>query len=90
VLIIRRVELPLPVLAFEARLATIACAVMAVIAGCCGCWVATGGQSAGQPGLFHAGLVDVAGIAVLALALAVAVQAARTAGRSLRLARAPA
>jgi hypothetical protein len=91
VVIVRRLELPLPVLAFETRLAAAACAVMVVILAGCGCWVATEGQSAdGQPSLFHAGLIDVVGIGVLALALAVAVQAARMAGRSLRLARQPA
>jgi hypothetical protein len=90
VVIVRRLELPLPVLAFETRLAGVACAVMVVILAGCGCWVATEGQSGGQPGLFHAGLIDVAGIAALALALAVAVQAVRTASRSLRLARPPA
>jgi hypothetical protein len=90
VVIVRRLELPLPVLAFETRLAAVACAVMVVILAGCGCWVATEGQSGGRPSLFHAGLIDVAGIAALALALAVAVQAVRTASRSLRLARQPA
>jgi hypothetical protein len=91
VVIVRRTELPLRILAFETRLAAAACPVMVVILAGCGCWVATEGQSAdGQPSLFHAGLIDVVGIAVLALALAVAVQAARTASRSLRLARQPA
>jgi hypothetical protein len=91
VILVRRIELPLPILAFETRLAAVACPVMAVILAGCGCWVATEGRSAaGQPSLFHAGLIDVVGIAVLALALAVAVQAARTASRSLRLARRPA
>jgi hypothetical protein len=90
-LIVRRLELPLPVLAFETRLAAVACSVMVVILAGCGCWVATEGEPAyGQPSLFHAGLIDVVGIGVLALALAVAVQAARTASRSLRLARQPA
>jgi hypothetical protein len=91
VVLVRRIELPLPVLAFETRLAAVACPVMVVILAGCGCWVATEGRSAaGQPSLFHAGLIDVVGIAVLALALAVAVQAARTASRSLRRARRPA
>ena len=77
-------------LAFETRLAAVACPVMVVILAGCGCWVVTEGRPAdGQPSLFHAGLIDVVGIAVLALALAVAVQAARTASRSLRLARLP-
>jgi hypothetical protein len=91
VVIVRRLELPLPVLVFETRLAAVACAVMVAILAGCGCWVATGGQPAGRPqSLFHAGLIDVVGITVLALALAVAVQAVRTASRSLRLAQRPA
>jgi hypothetical protein len=90
-LIVRRARLPLPVLAYETRLAAVTCPVMVVIAACCGGWVATAGRPAvGQASLFHVGLVDVIGIAALALALAVAVQAARTASRTLRLARAPA
>ncbi|WP_300603439.1 hypothetical protein, partial [Trebonia sp.] len=73
--LVRRTELPPRLLAFETRLAAAACAVMAVFLAGCSCWVATGGQRS----LFHAGLVDVAGVAVMALALAVARQAARTA-----------
>jgi hypothetical protein len=92
-IIVRRTALSARVLAFETRLAAAACAVMILLLVGCACWVATGGQPAGgqpgggQPGLFHAGLIDVAGIAVLALALAIAVQAARTARRGLGLAR---
>jgi hypothetical protein len=89
--VVRRTELSLPILAFETRLAAVACPVMIALLAGCGCWVATAGQPIyGQPSLFHAGLIDVVGIAVLALALAVAVQAARTASHSLRLARQPA
>lgn len=73
--LVRRAELPPRLLAFETRLGIAACAVMAVFLAGCGCWVATGGQR----NLFHAGLVDVAGIAVMALALWLARQAARTA-----------
>jgi hypothetical protein len=87
-IVVRRAALPARVLAFETRLAAAACAVMILLLAGCSCWVATGGQPAGgQPGLFHAGLIDVAGIAVLAVALAVAVQAARTARRGLTVAR---
>jgi hypothetical protein len=74
--LIRRAELPPCALAIETRLAAVACVVMATfLAGSC-CWIATGG---GQPSLFHAGIIDVAGAGVLAVALAVARQAARTA-----------
>lgn len=77
---VRRVALPPKLLRFEARVAAAACVVMATfLAGCC-CWVATGGQR----NLFHAGLIDVAGIAVLALALLIAQHAARTAVTGLR------
>ncbi len=73
--LVRRAELPPRLLAFETRLGIAACAVMAVFLAGCGCWVATGGQR----NLFHAGLIDVAGIAVMALALGLARQAARAA-----------
>ena len=92
-IVVRRVALPARVLSFETRLAAAACAVMMILLAGCSWWVATGGRpaaglpSGGQPGLFHAGLIDVAGVAVLALALAVAVQAARTARRGLSVAR---
>ena len=81
--LVRRAKLPPRLLAFEARLGMLACAVMAVFLAGCGCWVAAGGQR----GLLHAGLIDVAGVAVMALALAVAGQAARTARSGLRSAR---
>ena len=73
--LVRRAELPPRLLAFETRLGIVACGAMAVFLAGCGCWVATGGQR----NLFHAGLVDVAGIAVMALALGLARQAVRTA-----------
>jgi hypothetical protein len=74
--LVRRAELPPRALAIETRLAAVACVVMAIfLAGSC-CWIATGG---GKPSLFHAGIIDVAGAGVLAVALAVARQAARTA-----------
>ena len=74
-MLVRRAEFPARLLAFEARLGTLACAVMAVFLAGCSCWVATGGQRT----LFHAGLIDVAGVAMMALALGIAQQAARTA-----------
>jgi hypothetical protein len=80
--LVRRTELPPRLLAFEARLGTAACAAMAVFLAACSCWVATGGQRS----MFHAGLIDIAGVAVMALALAAAQQAARTARLGLGLA----
>jgi hypothetical protein len=80
---VRRVALPPKVLRVETRLAAAACVIMATFLAACCCWVATGGAARGAadgpPGLFHAGLIDVAGLAVLALALGTAQQAARTA-----------
>jgi hypothetical protein len=81
--LVRRTELPPRLLAFEARLGTVACAAMALLLAGCSWWVATGGQR----NLFHAGLIDVAGVAMMALALAVAQQAAHTARRGLGFAR---
>jgi hypothetical protein len=86
-IVVQRIRLSPRVLAFETRLAAAACTAMVVLLAGCSCWVATEGQqTAGLPSPFHAGLIDVAGIAVLAVALAIAVQAARTARRGLRLA----
>jgi hypothetical protein len=78
--LVRRAELPPRLLAFETRLATVTCAVMAVFLAGCGCWVATGAQRS----LFHAGVVDVAGVAVMALTLGLARQASHAAARRLR------
>jgi hypothetical protein len=73
--LVRRTEFSPRLLAFEARLGTVACAVMAVFLAGCSCWVATGGQRS----LFHAGLIDVAGVTMMALAFGIAQRAARTA-----------
>jgi hypothetical protein len=69
---VRRACLPPGVLAFQARLAGPAFLAMLLFFLGCGCWVASGG---GQ-GLYRAGTIDAAGVCVLALALAVAGQAA--------------
>jgi hypothetical protein len=56
-----------------------ACAVMVVfLAGCCS-WLVAGGP--GPRNLFQAGAIDVAGVAVMTIALAVARQAAHQARR---------
>jgi hypothetical protein len=70
--LVRRVELPRRLLAWQARLAAAGCGVMLAFFAGCGCWVASGGQ-----GLFRAGTIDAAGVAALAATLAVAGQAAR-------------
>jgi hypothetical protein len=74
-MLVRRAALSPRVLAFEARLAGVACAAMVVFFAGCGCWIVSGGR-----GLFHAGTIDVAGTCVLALVLAVAGRAAGRAG----------
>jgi hypothetical protein len=74
---VRRTDLSPAVLRFEARLGTAACATMAVfLTGCCW-WIAGRGQGPGN--LFRAGTIDVAGVAVMTTALAVAHQAAHQA-----------
>jgi hypothetical protein len=79
--LIRRTELPPRVLRFEARLGTAACATMAVfLAGCC-LWIV--GRDTGPEQLFHAGTIDVAGAAAMAVALLVGRQAVRQAHRNL-------
>jgi hypothetical protein len=82
--VIRRAGLSPRVLAFEARLATAACAVLAVLLAGCYCWVLASGPATG---FFHAGLIDAAATGGLALALAIAVQARAMAARGLRSAR---
>jgi hypothetical protein len=72
---VRRAALPPGALRFEARLGTAACVTMAVFLIGCAEWIAGRGQGPGN--LFHAGAIDVAGIAVMAVALAIGQQAAR-------------
>jgi hypothetical protein len=91
VVLVRRVRLSPRLLAFEVRLAAAACAVLPLIVIAMAVWVAASGGPA-EPadparGAFPAGLIDLAGTAVLALALPAAVQAAVLARRQLRLAR---
>ena len=75
--LVRRTELSPRVLAFEARLGTAACAVMAVFLGGCCAWIVDGGP--GPRNLFHAGAIDAAGVGVLTIAFLAARQAARMA-----------
>ena len=74
---VRRTELSPAALRFEARLARAACVIMAVFlaAGCA--WIADRSPRPGD--LFHPGVIDVAGLAGMALALAVGCQAVRAA-----------
>ena len=78
-LLVRRLDLSPRVLRYEAWLASSAAAGMAVfLAGAC-CWVLAGGSG---PGLFHAGVIDVASLAVMMLALSTAQRATGLARRS--------
>jgi hypothetical protein len=79
---VRRVELSPAVLRYQARLAVAACVTMAVFLGGGCAWTA---DRTPRPGnLFHAGVIDVAGLVVMTLALAVGRQAARHASRQAR------
>lgn len=88
VALVRRAELSDRLLAYEARLAAVACAVMSLFLLGAGGWV-----WAGHPGGLaptgvadgHAGLIDVAATVLLALALAAAYSAQGTATRARRL-----
>ncbi len=71
--VVRRLEVPELTLRYEARLAQVAALVMSVfLVGAC-MWVVDGGS--GPRNLFHVGVIDVAGLIVMALAQAVAYRA---------------
>ncbi len=74
---VRRTELSPGVLGFEIRLGIAACITMAVFFGGCCAWIT--GRAPGPGNLLHPGAIDVAGAAVMAVALAVARQAVRQA-----------
>ena len=84
--LVRRVELSPRLLAYETRLAAMACAIMGVFLGGCGYWIYAGRRPVGVVDAY-AGLLDIAATVCLALALAAAFQAQRTALRTLRLVR---
>jgi hypothetical protein len=77
---VRRAELSPALLRFEGRLAAAACVAMAVFLGAGCAWLA--GRAAPPGSLFHPGAIDVAGLAVMTLALGVASQAARQSRRA--------
>jgi hypothetical protein len=83
VLLVRRAGLSPRVARFEARLGLACCAVMTAFLALCAAWLAADGPLAGRPALFHAGWINVVSTAVLAVTLAAALQAGRTAGRAL-------
>jgi hypothetical protein len=89
VTLVRRAELPPRLLTYETRIAAVACVIMAVLLIGSGTWVYAGRP----PGLTvvgqvnaYAGLIDLAATVLLALGLATACLAQRTALRTLRLA----
>jgi hypothetical protein len=71
--LVRRLELPFLVLRFEAWVGRAATAGMTAFLGGALCWVAQGGPA--PHGLFRAGSIDAAGLAVMAVALATGWQA---------------
>jgi hypothetical protein len=78
--LVRRVELSPGVLRHEARAGRAAIGVMTAFLGGALCWVTEGGS--GPRGLFQAGAIDVAGLAVMIIALATGWQALQRAGKS--------
>jgi hypothetical protein len=64
--LVRRLRLPERLFGFEARLAAAVAISMTVVVIGAACWVF--GAAAGRAGLFHAGIVDVGGLAVMLLA----------------------
>ncbi len=87
VAVVRRQRPAARLLSYESRLAAPATLTMACfLVGAAG-WVF--GQGSGPAGLFHAGSVDVAGLAVMTVALGTAARAAISARRRARLADVP-
>jgi hypothetical protein len=66
---VRRLDLSLRVLCYEARLSRAAAAAMALFLAGAFCWVPAEGSG---PGLFHAGAIDIGSLAVMMLALCMA------------------
>ena len=71
---IRRLDISARLLAFQVRIAGCATLAMAGFLLGAACWVLAGG--APPRGLFHPGMIDVAGLAVMAAALLTSVRAA--------------
>jgi hypothetical protein len=86
--LVRRARLPPRVAAFEACLGLLACAIMAAFVACYGVWITERARlEPGMPLGLSIGATNATIIAFLALALAVAAQAARMAVRGVRRAR---
>ena len=82
-ILVRRAGLSPRLARFEARLGLACCVVMTAFLALCAAWLAADGPLAGGTALFHAGWINVASTAILALTLVAAVAAARTARRTL-------
>jgi hypothetical protein len=78
--VVRRAQFPPRLAAYEARLARAAVAAAGAFLAGAACWVLPPART----GLFHAGMVDVAGLAVMGAALAVAARAAGQARAAVR------
>jgi hypothetical protein len=78
--VVRRQRMPARLLGWEARLAAVAALAMGCFLAGAACWVF--GQGSSGAGLFHAGAVDVAGLAVMTVAVLAGAQAAGSARRS--------
>ena len=78
--VLRRMQLPARLLAWLARAASAAVMLMVLFAAGAACWVFGTGSAAA--GLFHAGAVDVASLAVMTAAAAAAARVAVTARRA--------
>lgn len=83
VLLVRRASLSRRAARFEAGLGAAGCVVMTAVTALCLAWLCAAGPQAGGRGMFHAGWVNVACTAVLALALLTGARAARVARRAL-------
>lgn len=87
VALVRRQRPSARLLRYQSRLAAAATLTMGCFLTGAACWVF--GQGSGPAGLFHAGSVDVAGLAVMTVALGTATRAAISARRGARLAGVP-
>ena len=94
--LLRRVRLSPRALRYETRIACLACCGLAVLLAGALCWLTlswltlswlTAARSAGPAGLFQAGAIDQAGVAVLAVAAVAAAAATRQARASAACAR---
>ena len=84
VTLVRRAGLSPRLARFEARLGLACCAVMTAFLALCAAWLAADGPLAGGTALFHAGWINVASAAILAVTMLAALQPrARTARRGL-------